>query len=47
MSKQRSGFGDTFIRKILIPHWLEITSGILVGLSLVLIFGVKVPVSSR
>ncbi len=44
MSKQRSSFGEVFIRRILIPHWLEISSGILVGLSLVLIFIAKLPV---
>lgn len=43
MSKLRSNFGDVFTRRILIPHWLEIASGIFVGLSLVLIFAAKIP----
>ena len=42
MSKLRSNFGDT-ARRILIPHWFEIASGIFVGLSLVLIFAAKLP----
>ncbi|MGB9003271.1 MAG: hypothetical protein WCC52_05650 [Nitrosotalea sp.] len=44
MSKLRSNFGET-ARRILIPHWLEIASGIFVGLSLVLIFAAKIPVN--
>ncbi len=43
MSKLRSNFGEAFTRRILIPHWLEIASGIFVGLSLVLIFAAKIP----
>ncbi len=45
MSKLRSNFGETFARRILIPHWLEIASGIFVGLSLVFIFAAKIPVN--
>lgn len=45
MSKLRSNFGETFARRVLIPHWFEITSGIFVGLSLVLIFAAKIPVN--
>lgn len=45
MSKLRSNFGETLTRRILIPHWLEIASGIFVGLSLVLIFAAKIPVN--
>jgi hypothetical protein len=43
MSKLRSNFGETFTRRVLIPHWFEIASGIFVGLSLVLIFAAKIP----
>lgn len=44
MSNLRSNFGEA-ARRVLIPHWFEIASGIFVGLSLVLIFEAKIPVN--
>lgn len=35
--------GGTFTRKVLIPYWFEIVSGIFVGLSVFLIFARKMP----
>ncbi|GEM_PF-2465139 len=45
MEKQKSNPGEAFARRILIPYWFEIVSGIVVGLSMVLIFVRKVPVT--
>ncbi|MDE1765041.1 MAG: hypothetical protein KGI27_02080 [Thaumarchaeota archaeon] len=44
MDKTSSGYCKAFARKVLIPHWFEITSGIVVGFGIVLIFAEKMPV---
>ncbi|MDE1829015.1 MAG: hypothetical protein KGI25_01705 [Thaumarchaeota archaeon] len=44
MDKPRPSVGETFTRKVLIPYWFEIVSGIFVGLSMVLIFARKLPI---
>lgn len=43
MDKQRPRTGEEFARKVLIPYWFEIVSGIFVGLSMVLIFANRLP----
>ncbi|MDE1763832.1 MAG: hypothetical protein KGH88_06275 [Thaumarchaeota archaeon] len=45
MEKTSSGCYTTFARKVLIPHWFEITSGIVVGFGMVLIFAERISVS--
>lgn len=44
MDKSKENYGKTFARKVLIPYWFEIVSGIVVGLSVVLIFARKIPI---
>lgn len=41
MKNPLSDMGWGFARRVLLPHWFEIASGIVVGASLVLIFGRK------
>lgn len=43
MEKSSSRYRETFTRRVLIPYWFEIISGIFVGLSMVLIFSSKMP----
>ncbi len=43
MNTARSNFSD-MARRVLVPYWFEITSGIFVGLSMVLIFVRQIPV---
>ncbi|HJU14749.1 MAG TPA: hypothetical protein VJ792_09880 [Candidatus Nitrosotalea sp.] len=45
MEKFPSNHGAAFARQVLIPYWFEIVSGIMVGLSIVLIFARKLPIS--
>lgn len=45
MNKPRSNYGEIFARKILIPYWFEIVSGIVVGMSMILIFAKKIPIN--
>lgn len=43
MYKPSSKYGEAFARKVLIPYWFEIVSGVIVGFSMVLIFSSKMP----
>ncbi len=45
MDKPIQKHGETFARKVLIPYWFEIISGIVVGTDVVLIFAKKVLIS--
>lgn len=45
MEKPRSKLGETFARRVLIPYWFEIVSGVVVGLSMVLLFVRKMPLN--
>lgn len=45
MDKERQLSVGTLARKVLIPYWFEIVSGIFVSLSMVLIFARKVPLT--
>ncbi len=45
MDKPRTNYGETFTRKVLIPYWFEIVSGIFVGMSMFLIFAIKAPIN--
>ncbi len=45
MGEQRSKVGEIFTRKVLIPYWFEIVSGIFVGLSMFLIFAKNMSIS--
>ncbi len=45
MNKPKIPSGGTFTRRVLIPYWFEIISGIFVGLSMFLIFAKKMPIN--
>ena len=45
MNKPQPSSGGEFARRVLIPFWFEIVSGIFVSLSMVLIFARKIPLS--
>ena len=45
MEKTQAKPGEAFARRILIPYWFEIVSGVVVGLSMVLLIVRKMPIN--